>query len=150
GSVFPFASVAPASRASTVEPDIPWTLMPTRSFSSAIDGSRSSRTGPLGPALAPHPVVARSVAAATSAAAHATRLRFPAKPASIVPSPDRCPTRVKQMRQQHRTRGGPYPPAVVAPRDLGPSERELLAHHCWEVSDEVPGRPEMSEFRRRL
>jgi hypothetical protein len=30
------------------------------------------------------------------------------------------------------------------------SEEELEAAHCWEADDRVPGRPEMTEFRRRL
>jgi hypothetical protein len=38
----------------------------------------------------------------------------------------------------------------VATQRERPSERELLTHHSWEASDEVPGRPEMTEFRRRL
>jgi hypothetical protein len=29
-------------------------------------------------------------------------------------------------------------------------QRELEAAHCWEADDRVPGRPQMSEFRRRL
>ena len=31
-----------------------------------------------------------------------------------------------------------------------PSQEELEAAHCWEADDRVPGRPEMTEFRRRL
>ncbi len=31
-----------------------------------------------------------------------------------------------------------------------PSKEELEAEHCWESDDRVPGRPEMTEFRRRL
>src|SRR4051794_9014174 len=31
-----------------------------------------------------------------------------------------------------------------------PSIRELEAAHCSEADDRVPGRPEMTEFRRRL
>jgi hypothetical protein len=31
-----------------------------------------------------------------------------------------------------------------------PSREELEAAHCWEEVDRVPGRPEMTEFRRRL
>jgi hypothetical protein len=31
-----------------------------------------------------------------------------------------------------------------------PSEKELEALHCWEDEDRVPGRPEMTDFRRRL
>jgi hypothetical protein len=31
-----------------------------------------------------------------------------------------------------------------------PSRQELEAAHCWEAADRVPGRPEMTEFRRRL
>jgi hypothetical protein len=31
-----------------------------------------------------------------------------------------------------------------------PSEQELEAAHCWEAADRVPGRPEMTGFRRRL
>ena len=31
-----------------------------------------------------------------------------------------------------------------------PSRQELEAAHCWEAGDRVPGRPEMTEFRRRL
>ena len=30
------------------------------------------------------------------------------------------------------------------------SQAELEAAHCWEADDRVPGRPEMTEFRRRL
>jgi hypothetical protein len=30
------------------------------------------------------------------------------------------------------------------------SKEELEAAHCWEADDRVPGRPEMTEFRRRL
>src|SRR5437870_5010265 len=30
------------------------------------------------------------------------------------------------------------------------SKEELEAAHCWEAGDRVPGRPEMTEFRRRL
>src|SRR6266536_2759543 len=30
------------------------------------------------------------------------------------------------------------------------SRQELEAAHCWEADDRVPGRPEMTEFRRRL
>lgn len=30
-----------------------------------------------------------------------------------------------------------------------PSQADLEAAHCWEASDRVPGRPEMTEFRRR-
>jgi hypothetical protein len=30
------------------------------------------------------------------------------------------------------------------------SQQELEAAHCWEVEDRVPGRPEMTAFRRRL
>ena len=30
------------------------------------------------------------------------------------------------------------------------SRRELEGAHCWEADDRVPGRPEMTEFRRRL
>ena len=29
-------------------------------------------------------------------------------------------------------------------------QRELEAAHCWEADDRVPGRPQMTEFRRRL
>jgi hypothetical protein len=32
----------------------------------------------------------------------------------------------------------------------GPSRRELEAAHCWEADDEVPRRPAMTAFRRRL
>ena len=31
-----------------------------------------------------------------------------------------------------------------------PSRRELEAARCWENDDRVPGRPAMTEFRRRL
>jgi hypothetical protein len=31
-----------------------------------------------------------------------------------------------------------------------PSQEELEAAHCWEESDRVPGRPELTEFRRAL
>lgn len=31
-----------------------------------------------------------------------------------------------------------------------PSQQELEALHCWEPEDRVPGRPEMTEFRRRV
>jgi hypothetical protein len=31
-----------------------------------------------------------------------------------------------------------------------PSQRELEAAHCWEADDRVPGRPQMTDFRRRL
>jgi PD-(D/E)XK nuclease superfamily protein len=31
-----------------------------------------------------------------------------------------------------------------------PSRQELEAAHCWEADDRVPGRPQMSAFRRRL
>jgi hypothetical protein len=31
-----------------------------------------------------------------------------------------------------------------------PSREELEAAHCWEEDDQVPGRPAMTEFRRRL
>jgi hypothetical protein len=31
-----------------------------------------------------------------------------------------------------------------------PSQQELEAAHCWEPDDRVPGRPEMTAFRRRL
>jgi hypothetical protein len=31
-----------------------------------------------------------------------------------------------------------------------PTEQELIAAHCWEESDRVPGRPAMTDFRRRL
>jgi hypothetical protein len=31
-----------------------------------------------------------------------------------------------------------------------PSQEELEAFHCWEADDRVPGRPEMTAFRRRL
>jgi hypothetical protein len=31
-----------------------------------------------------------------------------------------------------------------------PSRRELEAAHCWEADDRVPGRPQMTAFRRRL
>jgi len=31
-----------------------------------------------------------------------------------------------------------------------PSKEELEAAHCWEEVDRVPGRPEMTDFRRRL
>jgi hypothetical protein len=31
-----------------------------------------------------------------------------------------------------------------------PTEQELAAAHCWEADDRVPGRPAMTEFRRRL
>src|SRR5262249_37151799 len=34
--------------------------------------------------------------------------------------------------------------------DEAPSQRQLEAAHCWESVDAVPGRPEMTEFRRRL
>jgi hypothetical protein len=30
------------------------------------------------------------------------------------------------------------------------SKKELEAAHCWEADDRVPGRPEMTAFRRRL
>jgi hypothetical protein len=30
------------------------------------------------------------------------------------------------------------------------SKEELEARHCWEADDRVPGRPEMTDFRRRL
>jgi hypothetical protein len=30
------------------------------------------------------------------------------------------------------------------------TQQELEAAHCWEAGDHVPGRPEMTEFRRRL
>jgi hypothetical protein len=31
-----------------------------------------------------------------------------------------------------------------------PSQKELETAHCWEAVDRVPGRPEMTDFRRRL
>ncbi len=31
-----------------------------------------------------------------------------------------------------------------------PTQPELEAAHCWEAEDRVPGRPEMTDFRRRL
>ena len=31
-----------------------------------------------------------------------------------------------------------------------PSREELEAAHCWEPGDRVPGRPEMTDFRRGL
>jgi len=31
-----------------------------------------------------------------------------------------------------------------------PSRRELEALHAWEPADQVPGRPEMTAFRRQL
>src|ERR671936_1280702 len=31
-----------------------------------------------------------------------------------------------------------------------PSRQELEAAHCWEADDRVPGRPQMTAFRRRL
>jgi hypothetical protein len=31
-----------------------------------------------------------------------------------------------------------------------PSQAELEAAHCWEADDHVPGRPDMTDFRRRL
>ena len=31
-----------------------------------------------------------------------------------------------------------------------PSQEELEALHCWDAEDRVPGRPEMTDFRRRL
>jgi hypothetical protein len=31
-----------------------------------------------------------------------------------------------------------------------PSRQELEAAHCWESADRVPGRPQMTAFRRRL
>ena len=31
-----------------------------------------------------------------------------------------------------------------------PTQTELEAAHCWEAEDRVPGRPEMTDFRRRL
>ena len=31
-----------------------------------------------------------------------------------------------------------------------PAQQELEAMHCWEADDRVPGRPEMTDFRRRL
>ncbi len=34
--------------------------------------------------------------------------------------------------------------------DDEPSEQELRAAHCWEQEDTVPGRPEMTSFRRRI
>jgi hypothetical protein len=34
--------------------------------------------------------------------------------------------------------------------DLGPSREELEAAYCWDPEDEVPGRPGMTVFRRRL
>jgi hypothetical protein len=40
----------------------------------------------------------------------------------------------------------PYDAGVVAT----PSLNELQAAHCWEAEDRVPGRPEMTEFRRAL
>jgi len=33
---------------------------------------------------------------------------------------------------------------------MAPSPEELEAAHCWDAEDRVPGRPEMTEFRRRL
>jgi hypothetical protein len=30
------------------------------------------------------------------------------------------------------------------------TQQELEAAHCWEAEDRVSGRPEMTEFRRRL
>jgi hypothetical protein len=33
---------------------------------------------------------------------------------------------------------------------LTPTRQELEAAHCWEAGDQVPGRPEMTEFRRAL
>lgn len=33
---------------------------------------------------------------------------------------------------------------------MAPSRKELEAAHCWEADDRVPGRPEMTDFRRRL
>ena len=32
----------------------------------------------------------------------------------------------------------------------GPSREELEAAHCWEADDRVPGRPAMTDFRRRI
>jgi hypothetical protein len=40
----------------------------------------------------------------------------------------------------------PYDLAVVATL----TQQELEAAHCWEAEDRVPGRPEMTELRRRL
>jgi hypothetical protein len=34
--------------------------------------------------------------------------------------------------------------------DANPTKEELEAAHCWEAEDEVPGRPAMTAFRRRL
>ena len=31
-----------------------------------------------------------------------------------------------------------------------PTQEQLEAAHCWEAEDRVPGRPEMTDFRRRL
>ena len=46
------------------------------------------------------------------------------------------------------------PAAESAPYDLDMGEalsrQELEAIHCWEADDRVPGRPEMTDFRRRL
>ena len=33
---------------------------------------------------------------------------------------------------------------------MAPSRKELETAHCWEADDRVPGRPEMTDFRRRL
>ena len=30
------------------------------------------------------------------------------------------------------------------------TQEELVAAHCWEADDQVPGRPAMTAFRRRL
>ena len=50
--------------------------------------------------------------------------------------------------QQWRLRS----PAATYYVDMGKvlSKKELEAAHCWEAGDRVPGRPEMTEFRRRL
>jgi PD-(D/E)XK nuclease superfamily len=43
-------------------------------------------------------------------------------------------------------------PAATYDPDMGeaPSRQELEAAYCWEPGDHVPGRPEMTDFRRRL
>src|SRR6266700_1100068 len=67
-------------------------------------------------------------------------------PATSTTSPTRAcpPTTPTQRRYSHNAC------STSSARMDDPSRRELEAAHCWEADDRVPGRPQMTAFRRRL
>jgi hypothetical protein len=82
---------------------------------------------------------------------------FPAHSAAALAPPLRRATPRLRLRrvpaEPTATRDQPVlPPAATYDADVGEvlSKEEFEALHCWEAEDQVPRRPEMTQFRRRL